>query len=338
MTGTNDPEPPGSRRRIAERDALTGPPPAQQSHLLSRTALLRSLLAEPLIRDRFELIAQRVSGIAAVRARIVAQADALARTRGLASHTALFDPAAPVDETLRAEVRAQWAAYLDDATIRGRDFADEMRRLTVELVAALQLPTVCTRWLGFELVTWFFLFQEASLTGQPVTVRYDVKATNTPTIQMRDDPAMSNREFARRAVAERRRVQQEAQSRTRSRMPWHHGADIKKWVEWLVRHRLHGIPLRRLAREDAADAARKHGTEHGAHHRKVQYGIQQVTHWLAEVPLRGPDTTAPQQRKASKAGSATSRRSGGRQSRQVTNVRAAAKGMPRARSKRKRSR
>ena len=210
-----------------------------------RQALIAGLWQESFLQEAFERIAQR-SGVAEARARLIAELDGLAQTRGLPGRAALFVPdggrkVGPVC----AEVQRLWVTYSDDfaraywrAISYDPDDPDDRGPLPIAdreaMEARLQDPATLfdladhvglrlhlyalgRNHLREDLLTLFAAAQKSGITASPITIRYDVPVFYAPTSpipptrHVRDNLALDDREAVRAFLAGRAQARQEAQ-------------------------------------------------------------------------------------------------------------------------------
>jgi hypothetical protein len=274
--------PPGTLPIVPETDLLAGGRVDHRRTLLVHAALLRELLAHPTVDAHFAAWG-RQGPRAAARARAADALDRLAQGAGLAARAALWGPETPVDETTQRARDIGWTRFLDEA---GHLDPHDVARLVRELNAKLHLPAPTRDWLAKELTRYFLLALEADVKDRHQTLQYSVVPLPARTIQVRVDPTQSARALLRIIRERLRRTASDAAlgRTTTSRMPKHEGSQIKRYVHWFVRHRLDGVTLAQLAREDATQDPE---IAQGAHHRKIQYGIEQVARWLAATASAG---------------------------------------------------
>jgi hypothetical protein len=280
--------PPGTLPILPETDRLAGTRVDHRRTALVTAALLRELLAHPTVGAHFAAWAHR-GPLAKARVRAAHTLDQLAQRAGLAARAELWGLETVLDEATQRARDTGWTRFWDAA---GHLDPRDMARLVRELDDKLHLPAHTRNWLTKELLRWFLLQQEVDVKHLPVTLQYDVVPLPARTIQVRVDPTQSAREQLR-VIRERLRhaASDAAPDPTTSRMPKRGGSQIKRYVHWFVRHRLDDVSLGQLAREDAAE--HDPAVVQGAHHRKIQYGIERVARWLAATAPAGPPRPRP---------------------------------------------
>jgi len=275
---------PGARPFVPQRDLLVGGPSDQRRHRLARVALLDRLLRESMVQHAFDDWATRY-GLRKPLETLTRRLDTLAADAGLSSRTALFPPAATGDASTQQAVHQAFEAFWNEMTGNAGELCEEAYRLTDQLVTALGLSGGCIQWLTLELLSCFFDSIRAQIEDRAVTRAY----TEEPFPQVftiRVDPRMSARQRSR-AMQQQMDTQlaaaREQSAGTSKRMPNRGGQHIVTYVEWLVQHGLHGVPVPALARarlRSERDVPRS--SKYDAR-RRVQYGIRQAREWLAAV-------------------------------------------------------
>jgi hypothetical protein len=275
---------PGARPFVPQRDLLSGGPSDQRRHRLARVVLLDRLLREAMVLNAFDDWATQ-HGLRQPMETLTTRLDTLAFDAGLSSRTALFPPKSTLDASTQQAVHQALEAFWSGVTGNGVELGQDAHRLTEQLVTALGLSAGCMSWLTLELLSWFLDSIRAEIEDRAVTRSY----TEEPfpeVITVRIDPGLSARQ---RSCAMRQQMDiqlaaaREQSTGTEKKMPNRGGEHISAYVEWLVQHRLHGVPVAALARallRSEGDVLRS--SHYDARHR-VQYGIRQARTWLAAV-------------------------------------------------------
>jgi hypothetical protein len=252
---------PGARPFIPQRDLLVGDATEQRRHRLARVALLRRLLAEPIVQHDFDDWTT-LYGLRQPLERATTRLDALVKNAGLSSRAALFSPDCTCDPVTEQGMIEAAKTFLDGMTGNGVPLVLDAGRLGEQLVTILGLSPDCRQWLTRELLAWFFLSLLAQIEDRAITLQY----TEVPFPQVVTGPTES-------------RLRQES-PKFKKKMPNNDGRYIATYVEWLVQNRLHGVRVRALARallSGEGDVLRS--PNYDARHR-VQYGIKQARTWL----------------------------------------------------------